>query len=252
MKKITTLLVFGLFLFAQSNAQVIDGMQDKLFDQFLLGKYGDCYNKAYKMTTNDKYKSDPEPYLYVSMCLVQLVEDPAEEEFRSNNLKDALKYAQKSQKYHARALKKDVPTFPMDENLEFFDELAMIGVAEAKYYFFEDKFSKAASWFKKTAKIAPEDDNLQLAMASNMLLSRNMEGQRIMDELLPRMKKNYGEGDQEPRAATRDALEVGFLAYTKYLVDNGETAKAKEFINFGHELMPDNRKITAKWESVSQ
>ncbi len=252
MKNIITLFFLTVAIALNCKGQVIDGIQDKLFDQFLLGKYGDCYAKAIKMTESEKYKSDPEPYLYVSMCLVKLVEDPAELEFRSANLKDAFKYAEKSKKYHAKCLKKDIATFPMEENLEFFDELAMLGVEESKYYFYEDKFSKSASWFKKTAKIAPEDDNLQFAMAASMLLSRNMEGQKIMDEVLPRMKEKYSNGDQEPSQVTRDALVVGFLAYSKYLVDNGETSKAKEIINFGHELMPDNRKITAKWEEITQ
>lgn len=251
MKKFT-ILFFSFSFLVQLNGQVIDGVHDKLFDQFLLGKYGDCYGRAMKMTEQEKYKSDPEPYLYVSMCLVKLVEDPAEVEMRAANLKDALKYGEKAKKYHEKCLKKDIPTFPMAENLEFYDELVMIGIDEAKYFFFEDKFSKAASWFKKTAKVAPEDDNLQFAMAANMLLSRNMEGQKIMDVLFPKMKEKYQNGDEEPIEVSRDALVVGFLGYTKYLIDNGESSKAKEVINFGHELMPDNNKITAKWEEVTQ
>ena len=128
----------------------------------------------------------------------------------------------------------------------------MIGIDEAKYHFFEDKFSKSASWFKKVGKVAPEDDNIQFAMASNMLLSRNMEGQKIMNDLLPRMKENYSNGDEVPSEVSRDALEIGFLAYSKYLVDQGESEKAKEIITFGHELMPDNRKVTMKFEQLTQ
>ena len=194
-KKITILL-FCITVLFQANGQVIDGLHDKLFDQYLLGKYADCHDKAQKMIASDKYKYDPEPYLYVSMCLAKLLEDPEQADERDNILKDALKFAEKSKKYHVKALKKEITTFPMDENLDYFDELIMIGIDEAKYHFFEDKFSKSASWFKKVGKVAPEDDNIQFAMASNMLLSRNMEGQKIMNDLLPRMKENYSNGDE--------------------------------------------------------
>ncbi len=251
MKKITILFLSVAVLF-QVKGQVIDGVHDKLFDQYLLGKYGDCYARAFKMTTQDKYKSDPEPYLYVSMCLVHLLEDPEAQDERLTNLKDAIKYGEKSKKYHAKAQKKGIETFPMGENVEFYDELTVIGVNEAKYWYYEDKFSKAASWFKKTSKIAPEDDNLQFAMAANMLLSRNMEGQKVIDTVIPRMKEKYQNGDEEPSEVTRDALVVGFLAYSKYLVDNGQSSKAKQIINFGHELMPDNNRITSKWEELTQ
>lgn len=251
MKKITILL-FCITVLFQANGQVIDGLHDKLFDQYLLGKYADCHDKAQKMIASDKYKYDPEPYLYVSMCLAKLLEDPAQADERDNILKDALKFAETSKKYHVKALKKEITTFPMDENLDYFDELIIIGIDEAKYHFFEDKFSKSASWFKKVGKVAPEDDNIQFAMASNMLLSRNMEGQKIMNDLLPRMKENYSNGDEVPSEVSRDALEIGFLAYSKYLVDQGESAKAKEIITFGHELMPDNRKVTMKFEQLTQ
>ena len=85
-----------------------------------------------------------------------------------------------------------------------------------------------------------------------MLLSRNMEGQKIMDVLLPEMKEKYSGGDEEPIEISRDALVVGFLAYSKYLVDKGESSKAKDIITFGHELMPDNRKITMQFEQLTQ
>lgn len=251
MKKIT-LLLFCITILFQVNGQVIDGLHDKLFDQYLLGKYGDCHDRAQKMILSDKYKYDPEPYLYISMCLVKLLEDPTQAGDRDNILKDALKFAEKSKKYHIKALKKEITTFPMSENLEFFDELIMVGVDEAKYHFNEDKFSKSASWFKKVGKVAPADDNIKFAMASNMLLSRNMEGQKIMDVLLPEMKEKYSGGDEEPIEISRDALVVGFLAYSKYLVDKGESSKAKDIITFGHELMPDNRKITMQFEQLTQ
>jgi len=66
------------------------------------------------------------------------------------------------------------------------------------------------------------------------------------------MKKKYSNGDEVPSEVSRDALVVGFLAYSKYLVDKGESAKAIEIITFGHELMPDNRKVSMKFEDLTK
>jgi hypothetical protein len=126
MRKILICILLGLGLQGgQLLAQVIGGEQDKLFDMFLLEKYEDCYYKAFKMTETEKYKSDPEPYLYVAMCNLKIHYDRELSEEYPNALKDALKYTEKGLKYHAKAIKKEIPTFPMEDNLEFIDEVMM-------------------------------------------------------------------------------------------------------------------------------
>jgi hypothetical protein len=120
------------------------------------------------------------------------------------------------------------------------------------FYFNEDKFSKAASWFKKTMKLDDENLDLNFAAAACMLLSRNMEGERILDEYLPKIKAYYGSGDNVISDVTKDALIAGFVGYSDYLKENGESTKAIEIITLGKEIMPDNFRIERQYNSIIQ
>lgn len=245
----STITIFLTLLTIPSIAQVIGGEQDKLFDMFLLEKYEDCYYKAFKMTEKEEFRADPEPYLYVSMCNLKLHEDSEMSEHYPNALKDALKYAAKAKKYHEKCLKKDIPTFSMEDNVEYYNELTLVALEECNYHFNEDKFSKSASWYKKLAKVEDNED-IWLAAGANMLLSRNMEGQKIIDEYWPKIQEKYKSGDVVPSEVTREALITGLLGYTRYLNENGESYKAKEIIAFAKELFPDNMKVDRKYAAL--
>lgn len=241
----TFMLLFSFF----SNAQVIGGEQDKLFDMFLLEKYEDCYYRAFKMTENEQFKTDPEPYLYVSMCNLKLHQDEEMKEHYPKALQDALKYAEKTKKYYKKRIDKSIPTFVLEDNVEYFNELITVALEECIYHYNEDKFSKSASWFKKLAKVEESDDIL-LAVGANMLLSRNMEGKRIIDEVLPKIKATYKSGDAVPNEITKEALVVGLIAYSRYLEESGETFQAKEIISLAKEIFPDNLKIDRSYNAL--
>jgi hypothetical protein len=248
----TTLL---LFINTSLNAQVIGGEQDKLFDLFLLEKYEDCYFKALKMTEKEEFKSDPEPYLYLAMSLIKIYEDEeakAEyEEAGGDALKDALKYATKVNKYYAKCQKKSIATFEMEDNMEFFYNLTSISLEEIIYQYNEDKFSKAASWGKKLAKVDPENAEIQILVGANMLLSKNQEGQKLVDMYWPKVKEKYKGGDNEPEEHIKNALIIGIIALSDYYNDNGNSAKAKEIIQFGKDLFVDNNKIDSQYENIN-
>ena len=202
------------------------------------------------MCEKEEFKADPEPYLYVSMCNLKLHEDPEMKEHYPNALKDALKYAAKANKYHEKRLKKDIATFAMEDNIEFYNELTTIALEECIYHYNEDKFSKSASWFKKLAKVETSED-IKFAAGANMLLSKNLEGQKLIDEVLPIIKKKYSSGDEAPNEITRDALIVGFIAYSRYLDEKGESYQAKEIMKLAKEAFPDNRKINMNYEALN-
>ena len=109
------------------------------------------------MIEKEDFKSDPEPYLYISMTLIKIYEDEEMkmeyEDAGGDPLKDALKYATKANKYYSKCLKKDITTFEMEDNMEFFNNLTMIALDEIIYHYNEDKYSKAASGGKKLAKV---------------------------------------------------------------------------------------------------
>ena len=242
----------SLFIgFSSVNAQVIGGEQDKLFDLYLLEKFDDCYFKALKMTESEKYRADPEPYLYVSMCALKFNDNEEDKEAYGDPLKDALKYAAKAKKYHAKCVKKGITTFAMEDNMEFFETLNQVALEEIVYHYNEDKYSKAASWGKKLAKVDPQNEAVQVLVGANMLLSRNLEGQKLIDEYWPKVEEKYGSGDEFPEESTRTALIYGVLALCKFYNDNGESAKAKTTIQFGKDIFVDNMKIERKYEELN-
>ena len=243
------IIAISLLIHPLIQAQVIGGEQDKLFDMFLLEKYEDCYYRAFKMTEDDDFKTDPEPYLYVSMCNLKLHQDQEMKEHYPKALQDALKYAEKTKKYHAKRISKDIPTFVLEDNYEYFNELISVALEECIYHYNEDKFSKSASWFKKLGKVEESDDIL-FATGVNMLLSKNAEGQRIIDDVWPRIKETYKSGDVVPNEVTKEALIVGIVGYSRYFEESGDTYKAKEVIAFGKGLFPDNLKISRKYDAL--
>ncbi|UTW60806.1 hypothetical protein KFE98_12300 [bacterium SCSIO 12741] len=245
------LLLFSLFVTVVSlNAQVIGGKQDKLFDMYLLEKYEACYARALKMTETEKYRSDPEPYLYASMCIVKFKEVDPEAFDYYGGLKMALKFGEKAMKYHAKCEKKNIATYALEDNIEFYNELVTIGLEEALYHINEDKFSKGASWLKKVAKVRKDDENIQLALGASMLLSKNAEGQKIIDVVVPQIKEKYKSGDAVPDDITRDALITGFIIYARYLNESGRSSEAQDFITMGKEIFPDNLKITRSYDEL--
>jgi hypothetical protein len=250
--RIALLLLFASSLLTlNTSAQVIGGQIDKLFDLYLLEKYDDCFNKALGYTENEKTRSNPEPYLYVAMVLIKYQENPDDKEAYGDPLKDALKYAAKAKKDHAKCLKKDIETFAMEDNLEFFEKLTTITLEEIVYQYNEDKFSKAASWGKKLAKVETESSELQVLVGANMLLSKNMEGQKLIDLHWPKLQEKYKSGDVVPEEYMKPALVYGLLALAKYYDDNGNSSKAVEVLEFGKNLLVDNRKIEAAYEEAT-
>ncbi|MGB0403935.1 MAG: hypothetical protein ACPGEG_07550 [Salibacteraceae bacterium] len=251
MRLILIILTSILSLGSTLNAQVIGGQQDKLFDLYLLEKYEDCYFKAIKLTENDKYRSDPEPYLYVAMCALTFNDDVELKEAFGDPLKDALKYAAKAKKYYAKMEKKSTPTFAMEDNLEFFDDLNRVALEEIIYHYNEDKYSKAASWGKKLSKVDPTNASIQVLVGANMLLSKNMEGLKLIDQYWPEIQETYKSGDEVPEDATKKALVYGIIGLSKYYSEAGDSFKAKEIIQFGKDLFVDNMKIDHQYENLN-
>ncbi len=70
----------------------------KMRDMFEEGRYEDCAYKAESMTMKDKYRSDAEPYLFLSMCNYRIHEIGGKEEEYPKAYSDAIKYAGKFRK----------------------------------------------------------------------------------------------------------------------------------------------------------
>lgn len=249
----TTKVIFIVVCLSSAtlNAQVVGGNLNKLFDLYLLEKFEDCYIKAFKMTESESTKSDPEPYLYVAMCNLKFAEDNEMAIIYPNAMKDAFKYAGKAVKLVEKAQKKEQETISLEDNIEFLNTLARKGCEEAKFQFVEDKFSKAAYFYKQVLSLRTTDPAVKLALGGNHLLNRNIvEGSKIAEEGWKELKAMYGSGDETPAEVTKEALRVGIMAYGRYLNENGNAAKAKEIAQFGKDLLPEDIQLQRFYDGL--
>ena len=97
MYKALIFTILSLFTVTTLQAQVVGGSLEKLAKYFNQGKYEKCLDKAEGYTFNEKTKREPEPYLYMSMCFLELSksDDPYITDYYKNPVKSAIKFAAK-------------------------------------------------------------------------------------------------------------------------------------------------------------
>ena len=72
MKYISAFLSLLIVTTMSVSAQVVGGMNFKLEKLYIEEKYEDVAYKGMKMIENDKYKKDPEIYLYIAMAWYEI------------------------------------------------------------------------------------------------------------------------------------------------------------------------------------
>ena len=227
-----------------ANAQVHGGKHQKLFDLFAFEKYEDCAFKALSMSENDKYRRDPEIYLYLSMTHYEISKmDPEDldEEYKAP-IQDALKYA-------AKYAKKDKEKEFWDGNKNFFDNLKTAGIKEAQNWDEQGKARKAASTFGRIVKYDP-DPNVRFAKGFCDIKAQNSQGALEIKAGLKEITKNYKDPNYKPDNVSEPVLIETLVNYTKYLEEQQLLDSAKIVITLARDLMNENEKIEAKYNKV--
>lgn len=244
--------LFTLVLSLSSLAQVAGAKHSKLVDLYVMGNYEECLNKAMKMTENDKYKSESEPYLWVSLCLIDCSRDPELEEFFPEDKanKDALKYATKFKKKDDKIKSKD-GEYIFDENIDFIYDLIEIGLVEGKSFFVMDNYSKASYYYKLVAKLDPENQECQLMNGVLYLYNKNRDGQEIVDNAMEYFKGQADMGGYEVNPKSQNAFVDGFVYYSQYLEKKGQKDEAFKVIALAVKLDPENQKFIQRYKALS-
>ncbi len=238
-----TAILIGSTLFA--GAQITGGTQTELFDLYVMGDFEKCYDKAYKMTEKDNTKYESEPYLWAAMSLLRISEDPElrEVEEYEDAIKDAIKLAAKFKKRDDRLKDKEQP-FLFDDNQIIVDEFKALAIAEARGYFVQDDYRKAAYYMRYGLRIDEEDPSMEIFKGIADVLSRNKRvGLDHIENALKKFQKMAETGSFEANEATYPAFETGFIHYAKYLKENDEVAEAAEVIALARKLDPENKQF---------
>ena len=246
----STFLILAISL--NSMAQVAGAKHTKLLDLYVMGRYEDCLEKAYKLTENDKYRSESEPYLWVSLCLIECSRDSELEEFYpvQKSTKDALKYGAKFKKNDDKIKKKD-GEYIYDENVDFVYELIELGLIEGKSYFAMDNYSKASYYYKLVAKLDPTNQECKMISGVALLYNRNKEGLALVESSIEYFKEQAEMGGFVVNTKSERAFIDGFIYYSKYLESKGKNDEAFNLISLAVKLDPENQKFIQRYKQLS-
>jgi len=228
-----------------AHAQVMNSEFQKLFDLYTMEKYDKCAYKAEGYTRKDKYRREPEPYLYLALCMYQAHLHPEmfQDEFK-DPIKDALKYA-----YQFR--KKDKSGELYAANRFLLDKIREEALDRAKFYFNDSDYRKASSEFSRILKVVPDDVNILFIGGVADILSKNVtQGERSVNMALDTLRAQEANNTFIKDDVTNDMLIKAFVSYTDYLVESGQADRAMEVIVLGRKLMPDDPKLKLQYKKI--
>ena len=211
-------------------------------------KYGTIISKGEGMIESDKYKKDPEIYLYISMAFFELSQSNDEdiEEDYPKALRNALKYASKF-------AKKDKDGVWMEDNADFFEDLKKAGIADAAQWIGDErKMRNAVSGYKYMTKAIPDDYNLLFFKGVLEYMNRNVgQAERDIQQAMNGLIPLYAKERYRPSKASAPVLEDGFLRWTDIMLEQNYADSAKKTINWGLQFFPDSEKLKKKAESLN-
>lgn len=222
-------------------------MNFKLEKLYMAEKYEDVAYKGINMIENDKYKKDPEIYLYISMAwyeISQMNDEETEEEY-PKALGDAFKYA-------AKFVKKDGDGVWYEDNADFFEDLKKAGIADAAEHIDNPKKLRVAvSNYKYMTKAMPDDWNLLFFKGVLEQKNRNTgQAERDIQLAMSNLVKLYANPKYRPSKASKPILEDGFMRWTDIMLEQNYADSAKKTMNWAVQFFPDSEKISAKAESL--
>lgn len=234
-------------LVSPASAQVIGGMNFKLEKLFLAEKYEDVAYKGINMIENDKYKKDPEIYLYISMAwyeISQFNDEKMEEEY-PKSLRDAFKYA-------ARFIKKDREGVWYEDNSDYFEDLKKAGIADAAQWIDDDrKRRNAVSTYKYMTKATPDDWNLLFFKGVLEHMNRNVgQAERDINTAMSNLVTLYENPKYRPSKASAPILENGLLRYTDIMMELNYADSARKTVGWALKFFPESEKVIAKSASL--
>jgi len=246
--------LFIAFAFALStlsvSAQVVGGMDFKLEKLYNSEKWEDLGDKAITMMEDEKYKKDPEPYLYASMAFYKISQaenDPKLKEAYPKALFDAVKYA-------TRFRTKDKDGTWYKDNYDYFEELKKASIAEAAPYVDDEKKRRTAvSTYKNLNKAVPEDFNILFYKGLLETLTRNEgEAERNIKDAMNGLALAYSDPKYKPSKVSAPLLEDGLIRFADALIAKSYVDSARKTLDvWGTKFFPNSEKIKAKSASIA-
>ena len=240
------ILSFCLLTFHLSVAQVSNPEFDNIAKKFDAGKFESALETAESLMDNDKHRKKPEPYLWASMCFLELSksDDEKVQDRYKNAVRDALKYG-------GKAVSKDKNGNIVSENEQYYSDLKKAGVALANDYLAEENVRKAQYTFKQILDFASDDDNVRFAKAiTDIKLNSMYEAEKEMKIAFPNLTSAYKDLGHKPDPVSSPLLKDATLYYIDHLVNNNYLDSAKTAVLSARLFFPLDENITKRYNEL--
>ena len=235
MKKL--LVILSLMSYTSGNTVLSQEYKDLLI-LYVDENYEKCFGKALKYTENEKSKTHPLPYLYVSMASFGISQDHQYSENWPKAYKTALSFATKYRK-------KDPENTYADDSQDYIDQLKEIIYEDVENYMLtgtEKGYKKAAGILKKVCAFDPKDSGARLLWGELEILTKNKtEGKKIVSQAINLIKTigtdiQFGDLTEIQQKYLRKSL----MEYALF-IDTKDPAKAIEIISIGQPFFYEER-----------
>ncbi len=228
------------------SAQVVNAEHETLVEKFEDGKIENVLMKAEKLMDKDEFKNTPEPYLWASMCYLELhrSEDQKIQAYYKNALKDAQKYA-------VKAVDKDKEGNFIRENWEFIEDLKNESLSLASTQMEEEDYRKANYTFKQLARMDPADDNaLFLKGAMELRLNNEYEAARNISQAMAGLNEKYRDLDYEPDKNSARLVQKEIIFYLDQLINTEQLDSAKKVVFSARLFFPLDENVNRRYEEL--
>jgi hypothetical protein len=235
MKKL--LVILSLISYTAGNTVLSQEYKDLLI-LYVDENYEKCFGKALKYTENEKSKTHPLPYLYVSMASFGMSQDHQYSESWPKAYSTALSFAKKYRK-------KDPDNTYAEDSQDYIDQLKEIIYEDVENYMLtstEKGYKKAAGILKKVCAFDPKDSGARLLWGELEILTKNKtEGKKIVSQAINLIKtigKDIQFGDLTE--IQQKYLRKSLMEYALF-IDTKDPAKAIEIISIGQPFFYEER-----------
>jgi hypothetical protein len=235
MKKL--LVILSLISYTAGNTVLSQEYKDLLI-LYVDENYEKCFGKALKYTENEKSKTHPLPYLYVSMASFGMSQDHQYSESWPKAYSTALSFAKKYRK-------KDPDNTYAEDSQDYIDQLKEIIYEDVENYMLtstEKGYKKAAGILKKVCAFDPKDSGARLLWGELEILTKNKtEGKKIVSQAINLIKTigtdiQFGDLTEIQQKYLRKSL----MEYALF-IDTKDPAKAIEIISIGQPFFYEER-----------
>lgn len=225
-------------------AQVIETSSEyqDLFDLYVFKKYEKCLKKALRYQEKDDTRRDAEPYLFASVCYLEIHKNPEkyDPDIARKPLKEALKHGY-------RFKKRDKLMVLEKMNREHLNELRTAGLKHGLHFMQQEEYRKSAYYLKWTDKAFPEDYATKLVFGMSQMLNRNVyEGKRNVDLAHDLIRERLNNNDNITLESEVDPVMSALLAeVTDYWNEKQNSSKTLQTISLAHLLLGEKSEFWA-------